>query len=362
MTTPCYSVRLPVKVKVSLVKVALLACALVGSVGAATDLAARRNLAQTALLVGDYDRALELANDILATWPDDAGTLLIRGLALVARGEFGAAEKDLTRALEAYPDDTSILYNLAVIAERRGDYRNGLHYLDEALERGLDKDDAYLLKAKLLDGLGRRAEARETLIYYLTRRPGTREIYLTLAQWSRAEGDFDKAIAYYREALKHGRGGPTLAELAATYEAAGDRRRAIEYYFEAVAKGAASADVLAEYAADYAAAAEFEQALDIYQRLVDKFSENPYYLFGLSFVKQQLGRTEEARAGYLTVIKLKPDFAEAYYNLAALADADENAAEAALYYRDFLDYSAGREDLAESRAKASQRLEVLEGP
>jgi tetratricopeptide (TPR) repeat protein len=348
-------------VRLSFCKGALLACALAASAGAA-DLAAQRNLAQTALLVGDYDRALELADGILATWPDDAGTLLIRGLALVARGEFGAAEKDLARALEAYPDDTSILYNLAVIAERRGDYRNGLHYLDEALERGLDKDDAYLLKAKLLDGLGRRAEARDTLTYYLTRRPGTREIYLTLAQWSRAEGDTEQAIAYYQEALKHGADGPTLAELAATYEAAGDRRRAIDYYFKAVAKGAASPDVLGEYAADYAAAAEFDQALEIYQQLVDKFPENPYYLFGLSFVKQQLGRQEEARAGYLTVIRLKPDFAEPYYNLAALADADENAAEAASYYREFLNYSAGRDDLAESRAKASQRLELLEGP
>ncbi len=348
--------------KVSLGKVALLACALVGSVGAATDLAAQRNLAQAALLVGDYDRALELADDILATWPDDAGTLLIRGLALVARGEFGAAEKDLSRALEAYPDDTSILYNLAVIAERRGDHRNGLHYLDEARARGFDKDEAYLLKAKLLDGLGRRAEAREALAHYLTRRPATREIYMTLAQWSRAEGDAEQAIAYYEEALKHGRDGPTLAELAATYEAAGDRRRAIDYYFEAVTKGAASADVLAEYAADYAAAAEFEAALEIYQRLADRFPENPYYLFGLSFVKQQLGSIDEARAGYLAVIKLKTDFAEPYYNLAALADAEENAAEAALYYREFLNYSAGRDDLAESRAKASQRLELLEGP
>lgn len=361
MTMPFCSVRLRLKVRLSLTKVALLVGALAGIVGAAGDLAAGRNLAQAALLVGDYERALELADDILATWPDDAATRLIRGLALMARGEFGAAERDLLAAREAYPDDIAVLYNLAVIAERRGDYRNGLHYLDEAFARGLDRDNAHLLKAKLLDHLGRGEEARDTLEYYLTRRPGTREIYLALAEWSRAAGDADKAIAYYEEALKYGRDGPTLAELAATYEAAGDRRSAVDYYFEAVVEGAASADVLAEYAADYAAAAEFEQALEIYQRLVDRFPKNAHYLFGLSFVKQQVGRVEEARAGYMEVVRLKPDFAEPYYNLAALADADEDADAAASYYRGFLSYSAGRDDLAESRAKASQRLELLEG-
>jgi tetratricopeptide (TPR) repeat protein len=355
------SVRLQLKVRISLVKVALLVGAVVAAVAAADDLAVRRNLAQAALLVGDYEHALELADEILATWPEDAGTRLIRGLAYMAQGEFSAAKEDFLVAHEAYPDDTAVLYNLAVIAERQGDYRGGLHYLDDALARGLDKVETHLLKAKLLDQLGRPDEARDTLEYYLTRRPGTREVYLALAEWSRAAGDTEKAVGYYEQALKYGRDGPTLAELAATYEAAGYREKAVDCYFEAVSKGAASSDILAEYAADYAAAVEFDQALEIYQKLVDKFPRNAHYLFGLSFVKQKLGRVDEAREGYLEVVRLKPDFAEPYYNLAALADAEEDAGAAASYYRSFLNYSTGREDLAETRAKASQRLELLEG-
>ena len=332
------------------------------NVAVAGNLAAQRNLAQTALLVGDYERAIALADEILAEYPGDEGTHLIRGLALVGRGDFEKAERDLLVAREAYPDDTSVLYNLAVIAERRGGNRDALLYLDEALARGLVKTEAYLLKAKLLDQLGRRGEARETLEHYLTKRPGTRDVYLTLAQWSRAEGDNEKAIAYYEEALTHRRDGATLAELAATYEAAGDRGRAVAYYFEAIARGAASADILAEYAADYAAAGEFEKSLDIYERLVGKFPDNAYYLFGLSFVKQQLGEVAAARLGYAMVVRLKPDFPEPYYNLAALADAEEEAEEAASYYRKFLVHSEGRDDLADSRATALERLRLLEGP
>lgn len=359
---PWHSVRLPGKVRLSLTKSVCLIGALLGSIAAADDLAVRRNLAQAALLVGDYRRAVELADEILARWPADADTHLIRGLALVGNGEFGSAEKDLLLAREAYPDDTAVLYNLAVIAERRGDYRNALVYVDEALARGLSKNEAYLLKAKSLDHLGRRPEARASLEHYLSQRRGSRDIYLTLAQWARADGENEQAIKYYEHALKYGRDGPTLAELAATYEAAGDRRRAVSYYFEAVGKAAANADILAEYAATYAAASEFEESLEIYEQLVNKFPENPYYLFGLSFVKQQIGDADQARAGYLEVVRLKPDFAEPYYNLAALADADENAEEAAYYYRRFLNNSEGREDLAPSRAAAEQRLRVLEGP
>jgi tetratricopeptide (TPR) repeat protein len=341
---------------------ALLAVALLVGTATAGDLGVQRNLAQAALLVGDYERAITLSNEILASWPEDAGAHLIRGLAYVGTGEFEKAEADLLIAREEYPDDYSVLYNLAIIAERRGDNREALLYLDEALAQGLRKTDAHLLKAKLLDRLGRRAEARETLEFYITRRPGTREIYLTLAQWARADGDNAKAIGYYEEALKQKRDGPTLAELATTYEAAGDRAQAIDYYFEAIAYGAADADILAEYAADYAAGGEFDKALEIYARLVEKYPGNAYYLFGYSFVRQQTGEVDEARAGYLKVVKLKPDFAEPYYNLAALADAGEEAAAAASYYRKFLNYSAGRDDLAESRARAQERLDLLEGP
>jgi tetratricopeptide (TPR) repeat protein len=340
----------------------IVACALWAGVAAASDLAARRNLAQAALLVGDYERAVELAGEILAEYPGDEATHLIRGLAFVGGGEFERAEADLLIAREAYPEDTSVLYNLAVIAEREGDNRRALLYLDEALARGLIKVDAYLLKAKLLDQLGRRGEARETLEHYLTKRPGTRDIYLTLAQWARAEGDNERAIAYYEEALKHRRDGATLAELAATYEAAGDRARALTYYLDAVDRGAAGPDILAEYAADYAAAYEFEKALEIYQHLVDKYPDNAYYLFGLSFVKQQLGDVAEARRGYAKAVQLKPDFPEPYYNLGALADADENAEEAASYFKKFLTFSEGRGDLADSRAKAQERVRLLEGP
>ena len=325
-------------------------------------MAARRNLAQAALLVGDYGRAVELADEILGRWPGDAGTHLIRGLALVGNGEFGSAEKDLLLAREAYPDDTAVLYNLAVIAQRRGDNRSALFYVDEALARGLSKNEAYLLKAKSLDHLGRRPEARACLERYLSQLAGSRDIYLTLAQWARADGDNEQAIKYYEQALKYGRDGATLAELAATYEAAGDRRRAVNFYLEAVGKGAANADILAEYAANLAAASEFEESLEIYERLVSEFPENPYYLFGLSFAKQKIGDVAQARAGYLEVVALKPDFAEPYYNLAALADADEDPEEAAYYYRRFLNNSEGREDLAASRATAEQRLRVLESP
>lgn len=343
-------------------KAALLAVALFAGAAAASNIGVQRNLAQAALLVGDYERAIAISNEIFAEWPGDAGTHLIRGLAYVGTGEFEKAEADLLIAREEFPDDYSVSYNLAIIAERRGDNKEALLYLDEALAHGLRKTDAHLLKAKLLDRLGRRAEAREILEFYLTQRPGTREIYLTLAQWARADGDNAKAIGYYEEALKRKRDGPTLAELATTYEAAGDRAQAINYYFEAIAFGAADADILAEYAADYSAGGEFDKALEIYERLVEKYPSNAYYLFGLSFVRQQTGEVNEARAGYLEVVKLKPDFAEPYYNLAALADAGEEADKAASYYRKFLNYSAGRDDLAESRARAQERLDLLEGP
>jgi len=340
---------------------ALVAGSVIASIAAADELAVKRNLAQAALLVGDYEKAVALAEEMISQWPDDAGGHLIRGLALVGEEEYERAEGDLLLARAAYPNDTSVLYNLALISEGRGDHDGALQYLDQAIALGLIKHDAYLLKARILDRLGRRPEARATLEYYVSKRPPSRDILLTLAQWARAAGDYERAISYYEEVLKRGRNGPTLAEVAATYEAAGDRQRAVEYYLAAAAKGVATGDALAEFAADYAATGEYDQALEIYDPLVENFPHNAYYLFGRSFVKQQLGEVEEAAAGYRKATHLQPDFAEAYYNLAALADAAEKVSEAIRYYREFLNCSEGREDLAPSRERAKERLALLEG-
>ena len=336
------------------------ACA-VAVVAGADELAVRRNLAQAALLVGDYEHAVTLADEILATWPDDAATRLIRGLARVGLGEYTDAEADLTAAKPYFPDEVAIPYNLALIAEKQADHRAALQYLDEAFAGGLEKNDAYLLKAQILDNLGRRAEAREMLEAYVAKRPGSRETYLILAQWARADGEYAKAIEYYDAALARLRDGATLAELGATYRAAGDRAHAVTCYEEAIAKGAASGDALAEFAADYAAAGDYESARGIYERLVGRFPANGRYRFGLAFVEQQLGMEAEAEAGYRKAVALEPSFAEAYYNLGALADAAENEADAITYYRKFLEYAAAREDLAANRAKAEARLALLEG-
>ena len=325
------------------------------------ELVAQRNLAQAALLVGDYAKAARLSEDILSTWPDDPATRLIRGLARVGLGEWGGAEEDLRYARPSFPAETSIPFNLALVEEKRGEHKEALTDLEEALAKGLNKSDAYLLKAQILDNLGRRAEARETLENYYEKKPGSRDVVLVLAQWARADGDYEKAIKYYTEALKRLRDGATVAELASTYRAVGKREEAVDLYFEAVAKGGASPDVLTEFAADYAAAGEYDAARSIYGRLVGQYPRTAAYRFGLAFVDQQLGDEDTAAAGYLKAAELKPDFAEAYYNLGAIADAREDLTGAKKYYRLFLTYAEGRTDLAATRAKVTERLAVLGG-
>lgn len=325
------------------------------------DLLKQTNLAQAALLTGDYDRAWELAEEGLRVWPEDAGLKMIRGFALIGLGRYEDAESDLLAARAAFPQEPSVTYNLAVIAERRGEHREALSYAEEAIARGWDRNEAFLLKAQCLDRLGRRAEARATLETYARKRPPNRDVLLTLAQWSKADGDYDKALQYYNAALNKGpKTGALLAEIGSTYEAAGNREKAVTLYLEAETKGADTSRSLAEFAADYAAAGEFEQALGIYEALVKRHPENAHFLFAASFIKQQLNRKDEAVAGYVAVTKLDPAFAEAYYNLAAIADSDEDAAAALQYYRKFLETSEGRADLAAAREKAQTRLGLLE--
>lgn len=341
-----------------------LAWALVLTAGGALageEYAVAREKAQAALLAGDYERAVELAGELIAQAPAEGAGYLIRGTALANLGRWGEAEEDLLRARAAFPTDATVSYNLALAAAHRGDFKRALAYLDEAFAHGLNRSDAYILKATALDRLGRRNEGRTFLEEYLKKRPASRDVILTLAQWARADGDFGRALEYYNEVLKYGRPGSVVAEVASIYEAAGDRDRAVELYLEAMAKGAATAGLLAEYATDYAAAGEPAKAAAIYEKLVAKYPEDASYVFGLAFAKQQLGDARGAEALYRRAVTLRPDFAEAYYNLGALADADERAEEAVQYYEKFLTCAAGRDDLAGSREKARARLRILKG-
>lgn len=112
---------------------------------------------------GEAEQALQVADAVLARWPEAAAALNARGQALVSLGRIGEARESLERAVELEPDLAEALQQLVETRRVRAEEDPDLVRLRAALERGPAEDAprARLLYglAKALDDLGRYDEA-----------------------------------------------------------------------------------------------------------------------------------------------------------------------------------------------------------
>jgi tetratricopeptide (TPR) repeat protein len=132
--------------------------------GAGQSVAQARTAAERALLAGRYDDVAKFAD----AHERDATLVVLRARALMARGEYGAAEKVLTPAAAANPAG------------------------DAALELGL-----------LQLSLGRRSEGRRAMQLLLMAevRSATAPDYARAGRAARALGQFNEANGFFREAV-----------------------------------------------------------------------------------------------------------------------------------------------------------------
>jgi tetratricopeptide (TPR) repeat protein len=120
-------------------------------------------LATVLAAAGEAEPALEVADAVLARWPEAAAALNARGQALVSLGRIGEARESLEHAVELEPDLAEALQQLIETRRVRAEDDPDLVRLRAALERGTAEDPArarllYGL-AKALDDLGRYDEA-----------------------------------------------------------------------------------------------------------------------------------------------------------------------------------------------------------
>lgn len=127
----------------------------------ANDAAFQASLAETALLVGDYDAALAAAERAVALDPDDPDALSARASARAASArDLEGALADLQRALKAAPADSDLWGDLGLLQDERGAEREAEAAYLRAI--ALDPEDpvARANYATLLLDMSRVAEAR----------------------------------------------------------------------------------------------------------------------------------------------------------------------------------------------------------
>lgn len=145
---------------------------------------------------GDVHGRIDEASRALARSPDDAALLARRGGLFALDEDWARAADDFARARALAPDDPELAHHLANARLRAGEPGRAEALLDELLEREPDHADAFLLRARAREALGRHADAAEdyasSLAFAREPSPG---VWLELSIALERGGRLDDALA-----------------------------------------------------------------------------------------------------------------------------------------------------------------------
>jgi tetratricopeptide (TPR) repeat protein len=119
----------------------------------------RNDEAEKYFLQGNYQAAIEIYNQKLATQPKDVNALFNRGRAYEELGELDSAEKSMAKALEYDSRNLQVLMSLSNLYQKQKNHNKALMYADQAVELPGAPALAYFLKGRALHQLGKPNEA-----------------------------------------------------------------------------------------------------------------------------------------------------------------------------------------------------------
>jgi tetratricopeptide (TPR) repeat protein len=195
------------------------------------DVDLARALGRLYVSTGEWERVEQAVATLRGVGTEEAeraadGLVALRLGAQDREGELMDFLEELSEEGEARADAAIVRSHLA-----RGDAEAALAHAEAALERAPDDPSLRFLRAAVLAGTGRDAEAEAEYRALLDERPEAERVWLALHGLERARGDLEAAGAVLREAVEAAPGSVALRwTRAGALEQAGDVEGAIAIY------------------------------------------------------------------------------------------------------------------------------------
>lgn len=125
-----------------------------------------------------------------------------RGLILIEQGRYPEAEKFLRESLAQEPNDSAVLYYLAVCELNQGKPKEALETLDRALGLTPDAEHLHALRGLVLVKLKRAGEAKASIDEALRLDPDSDFAFVALASWHIEKNQWAEAETAARRALE----------------------------------------------------------------------------------------------------------------------------------------------------------------
>jgi tetratricopeptide (TPR) repeat protein len=275
-------------------------------------------------LTGLFIMLVWLAGDITGKWRNRAylaglaGSIILGTLGVMAFRQVGywRDTMSLFTHTAAVTTDNYLAYSsLGTIYAHNGDFERARSNIEKVMKVNVKEIDVLYNVAKCLDMMGRADEAIEYYNRILAITPGETDTYIALAEMESKRGNFERAMAMYREGLRyhpengdlHGRFGSLLLQTGLVDEA-------IKELETAVALKADSA-IYANLGMAMSTKGDVDKATKYFNRAIqiDPANAEAHYNLGNTFLAQDL--LVKAVGEYEMAIKAKPNYAGAYGNL-----------------------------------------------
>lgn len=146
--------------------------------------------------------AIKLAEEGLATHPDDAGLLTVRGVARAMRGDLTGAQQDAEAAIARAPSSADAATLLASLYQRKGRTAESIDLLERAASASPDDVELRAIVAQALAGVNRHDDAERHLLEIVKIEPRVLKHRYRLAQFYMLQKQTDAAEKALRAAVE----------------------------------------------------------------------------------------------------------------------------------------------------------------
>ncbi len=291
--------------------------------------------AELYLATGNFDRAIALCQQVLASEPNSAETCKTLGKALQAQGKLEDARYWYKVAIAHKPDFAEAFANLGTLSANLQQWQEAIACYQKAISLQPNFAGFYRNLSRIFTQVGQAEEAADCWYQALIVEPiEIAEEYLDLGNTLLAQNKPEKALVCYHRTIflnpscceAYCKIAEAASELKQWDEAIVNYRKAIQLQPEISEFHYKLGNVLQ-------AKELWREAEAAYRKSIDLNPNSFLSYYNLGSVLLNLEKWQEAAIAYRTAVEINPDYSWSYYSIGAACDRLEEWSESAAAYQ-----------------------------
>ncbi|MEG5063600.1 tetratricopeptide repeat protein [Microcoleus sp. B3-A4] len=291
--------------------------------------------AELYLATGNFERAIALCQQVLASEPNSPETCKTLGKALQAQGKLEDARYWYKVAIALQPDFAEAFANLGTLCATLEQWQEAIACYQKAISLQPDFAGFYRNLSRIFTQVGQAEEAADCWYQALILQPiEIAEEYLDFGNTLLAQNKPEKAlVCYHRTIILN----PSCCEAYCKIaEAASDLKQwdeAIVNYRKAIQLQPEISEFYYKLGNVLQAKELWREAEAAYQKSIDLNPNSFLSYYNLGSVLLNLEKWQEAAIAYRTAVEINPDYSWSYYSIGAACDRLEEWSESAAAYQ-----------------------------